>query len=86
MRVKKDETDALLDSAIEGIFEKKGSDVVKVDLRKLENRIADYFIICHGKSTTQVDSIADSVEDSVRINIGEKPFNVEGRKIAIGAA
>lgn len=80
MRVKKDETDALLDSAIEGIFEKKGSDVVKVDLRKLENRIADYFIICHGKSTTQVDSIAESVEDSVRTNIGEKPFNVEGKK------
>lgn len=80
MKVKKDETEALLGSAIEGIFEKKGSDIVKVDLRKLEKRIADYFIICHGKSTTQVDSIAESVEDSVRLNTKERPFHVEGKE------
>jgi ribosome-associated protein len=71
-------TDLLLENVVKGIFEKKGQDVLKVDLRKLENRIADYFVICHGSSVTQVDSLCDSVEDAVRIGTGEKPWHVEG--------
>ena len=47
-------------------------------MRKLENRITDYFVICHGSSRTQVDSISDSVEDTVRKEAGEKPLHVEG--------
>lgn len=78
MRKKKEGTDLLLGSVIKGIFEKKGQDVLKIDLRKLENRITDYFVICHGSSTTQVDSLCDSVEDTVRIESGEKPRHVEG--------
>jgi len=73
-----DGTDLLLESIVKGIFEKKGQDVLKIDLRKLENRITDYFVICHGASTTQVDSLCDSVEDTVRIDSGEKPLHVEG--------
>jgi ribosome-associated protein len=68
----------LLKSVVKGIFEKKGLDVVKIDLRKLESRITDYFVICHGTSVTQVDSICDSVEDIVRKEAGEKPIHVEG--------
>jgi ribosome-associated protein len=68
----------LLKSVVKGIFEKKGLDVVKIDLRKLESRITDYFVICHGTSVTQVDSICDSVEDTVRKEAGEKPIHVEG--------
>jgi ribosome-associated protein len=68
----------LLKSVVKGIFEKKGLDVVKIDLRKLESRITDYFVICHGTSVTQVDSICDSVEDTVRKGAGEKPIHVEG--------
>ncbi len=78
MKVKKDETATLIDSIIEGIFEKKGSGTVKIDMRNLDNRIADYFIICHGKSTTQVDSIVGSVENTVKIKAKEKPLHVEG--------
>jgi ribosome-associated protein len=59
-------------------FEKKGQDVLKIDLRKLENRITDFFIISHGSSTNQVDSLCDSVEDTVRKETGEKPIHVEG--------
>ena len=70
--------EVLLDNIVKGIFEKKGQNVLKIDLRKLETRIADYFIICHGSSTTQVDSICDSVEDTVRLGTGEKPAHVEG--------
>jgi ribosome-associated protein len=78
MKKKSDGTEILLESAIKGIFEKKGQDVLKIDLRKLENRITDYFIICHASSTTQVSSLCDSVEDTVRIDAGEKPIHVEG--------
>ena len=78
MRKKSDGTEILIDSIVKGIFEKKGEDVLKIDLRKLENRITDYFIICQASSKTQVDSISYSVEDVVRKEAGEKPFHVEG--------
>jgi ribosome-associated protein len=78
MKKRSDGAEVLLNSIIKGIFEKKGKDVLKFDLRKLENRITDYFVICHGSSVTQVDSICDSVEDVVRDETGEKPLHVEG--------
>jgi ribosome-associated protein len=78
MKKRSDGADVLLRSVVEGIFEKKGHNILKIDLRKLENRIADYFVICHGSSITQVDSICDSVEDTVKKVAGEKPLHVEG--------
>jgi len=78
MKKRSDGAEVLLNSVIKGIFEKKGKDVLKIDLRRLENRITDYFVICHGSSVTQVDSICDSVEDVVREETGEKPLHVEG--------
>jgi len=80
MKKKADEAALLLKSVFRGIFEKKGHDVVKIDLRGLENRIADYFVICHGTSTTQVEALCDSVEDIVRKETGEKPLHMEGRE------
>jgi ribosome-associated protein len=78
MKKRSEGAEKLLKSVVKGIFEKKGFDVVKIDLRKLENRITDYFVICHGTSVTQVGSICDSVEDTVRKEAGEKPIHVEG--------
>jgi ribosome-associated protein len=78
MKKRSDGPGVLVESVVKGIFEKKGQKVLRVDLRKIENRITDYFIICHGSSKTQVDSISFSVEDTVRKDAGEKPFHVEG--------
>jgi len=78
MKKKQDGTELLLGNIINGIFEKKGQDVLKNDLRKLESRIADFFIICHGSSVNQVDALCDSVEDLVIKETGEKPVHVEG--------
>jgi ribosome-associated protein len=78
MKKRSDGTEDLVNSVVRGIFEKQGLNVLKVDLRKLENRITDYFVICHGNSGTQVSSISDSVEDTVRMETGEKPFHREG--------
>lgn len=65
---------------IKGIKEKKGLEIVRVDLRKINNSISDYFVICHGTSNRQVDAIADSVVDMVRSQIGDRPNTVEGKQ------
>jgi ribosome-associated protein len=78
MKKKSDGAEVLLASVLKGIFEKKGQNVLKIDLRKLENRITDYFVICHASSTTQVGAICDSVDDNVRKEENEKPMHIEG--------
>lgn len=78
MKKKPDGTEILLKGILKGIFEKKGQNVLQIDLRKLENRITDYFVICHGSSTTQVESICDSVEETAREFSGIKPDHIEG--------
>jgi len=78
MRKKTDGTDLLLKAIINGIHEKKGQNVLKIDLRKLENRIADYFVICHASSTTQVSALSDSIDDVVRKEADQKPVHIEG--------
>jgi len=78
MKKRSDGDEVLLRSVVKGIYNKNGQDVLKIDLRRLENRITDYFVICHGTSVTQVDSICNSVEDSARKEAGEKPMHIEG--------
>ena len=68
----------LIDNIIRGIFEKKGERVLKLDFRSIGNSVCDYFIICHGNSATQVDSITESVELQVKKNTGEYPNHREG--------
>ena len=78
MKKKSDGAEVLLASVIKGIFEKKGQNVLKIDLRKLDTRITDYFVICHAPSSTQVSALCDSVDDTVRMETGEKPLHIEG--------
>ena len=73
-----DEASKLIDNILRGIFEKKGERVLKLDFRSLGNSVCDYFIICHGNSITQVDSITESVELQVKKNTGEYPNHREG--------
>ncbi len=62
-----------------GMLEKKASDIVIMDLRKVKNAVADYFIICSGNSDTQIDSIADSVDFEVFKESGQNPWKREGK-------
>lgn len=73
----------LADAIVEGIQEKKGTNIAILDLSKLDNTICQYFVICEGESTTQVDAIADGIEDYVRKQLGDKPNHVEGRENAL---
>ena len=72
------ETKELTNQIIEGIHEKKGHYIVKIDLRGIENILCDFFIICHGDSNTHVKAVYESVEKSVKQNTGERPMSREG--------
>ena len=63
--VKETETEQLIDAIVEGIQRKKGLEIIKIDLTKINHTECKYFIICHGNSSTQVDAIAHSVEETV---------------------
>ena len=73
-----DETKQLLDKIVEGIQEKKGEEIVTVDMSRLENYVCRYFVICQGKSNTHVCAVADSVKDYVREKLRIKPFATDG--------
>lgn len=83
MRKTDKEATLVKDSVVKGLFEKKGEKVALIDLRKIENRVCDYFIISHATSSKQVDSLAWSVEDIVRRETGRKPYHIEGRENCI---
>lgn len=68
----------LVKSVVAGIQEKKGTNIVILDLSEVEYAICDYYVICDGNSSTHVDSVADSVEDTVRKQTGEKALHVDG--------
>jgi ribosome-associated protein len=65
---------------IQAIQEKKGENVISLDLRKIPEAVADFFIICEASSTTQVKAIADSIEEEVKKNCDELPYKDEGRQ------
>jgi ribosome-associated protein len=66
-----------VDGAVKAALDKKASDVVVLDLRNAGG-FTDYFVICTGGNPRQIQAIADSVEDTLRTQHGEKPALVEG--------
>lgn len=70
----------LSELVVQGMLEKKAEDVVVLDLREIKNSIADYFVLCSGNSDTQIDAIADSIENEVIKHIKQKPWKREGRE------
>jgi ribosome-associated protein len=75
---KTDTSDFLTEIIIKGIQDKKGKNIVSLNLKKMEHAVSDYFIVCHGNSNIQVQAIAESVEEEVRKSIGIKPWHREG--------
>jgi ribosome-associated protein len=65
---------------IHAIQEKKGENIVSIDLRKIPEAVADFFVICEASSGTQVKAIADSIEEEVRNSCSELPYKHEGRQ------
>jgi len=70
----------IVDFSIKGIQEKKGLDIVVINLKDIGNAIADYFVICSGNSDTHIDAIANSVEKEVYLNCRQDPWSKEGKQ------
>lgn len=68
----------LLETIIEGIRNRKGQRIVKIDLRKIEEAPVPYMIICEGQSNTQVASIASEIDDFVRTTTHVHPLATAG--------
>jgi ribosome-associated protein len=66
------------EAVIHGIQEKKGNEIVRLDLRNIHSSVADYFVVCHAESSTQVKAIANSVEEEVFKAYGQDPYRKEG--------
>ena len=73
----------LIEKIIEAIQDTKGEDIKLLDLTKIENSAADYFIICSANSNTQVNAIAGNIEKKVRNELKNRPWHVEGTENAM---
>jgi len=71
----------LFKTIINAIQEKKGEKIVSLDLRKIPEAVADFFIICEAGSSTQVKAIADYTEYQVKEIINELPYKSEGQQV-----
>ena len=60
---------------VKGMQELKAEDIVLMDLRSVNNAVADFFVICSGNSDTHIDAIAESVDHEVNKTDGQNPWH-----------
>lgn len=75
-RSKQPQLEQLNHLIVEGIRDKKGKNIVQLDLRKLDAP-ADFFIICEGDSNTHVKAITDSIHRKVKEELETAPSHME---------
>jgi ribosome-associated protein len=68
----------IIKTIIAAIQEKKGTNIISLDLRKIDEAVSDFFIVCEADSQPQVRAIAENVEERVREKCDEKPYHHEG--------
>ncbi len=68
----------LFKTIIKAIQEKKGVNIISLDLRKIHEAVTDFFIICEGTNPQQVRAIGEMVEEQVKKNCEELPYKHEG--------
>ena len=73
-----EQEDLLLDVIIESIKNKKGKEIVSIDLKETENSVCDYFVICHADSTPQVGAIVEEVRSKTKELTGIPADHIEG--------
>ncbi|MCB0697142.1 MAG: ribosome silencing factor [Chitinophagaceae bacterium] len=67
----------LFKSVIKAVQEKKAENIVSLDLKKIDEAVADFFILCEAQSNTQIKAIVDNVEKIVKEDCDELPYHVE---------
>ncbi len=79
MNNKEKNSQLLCDTIVEGMQENKAQDIVILDLRDISSAVTDFFVICSGESSTQVDGITSSVVRHTRKEIQDRPWHTEGK-------
>ena len=72
------EAKTLSQIAVEGLQDKKGVDILRMDLTNVSGAVTDFFVISTGTSDRHVQALANSVADMIEESTGEKPLNKEG--------
>jgi ribosome-associated protein len=70
----------IIKAIIKAIQEKKGENILSLDLRKIPEAVADFFIICEASNQPQIRAISDSIELQVKESCGEFPYHLEGKQ------
>jgi len=70
----------LIKTIINAIQQKKGENIISLDLRKVNEAVADFFIICEASNQPQVRAISDFVEQEIKEKCDEDPYRHEGMK------
>jgi ribosome-associated protein len=68
----------IIKTIIAAIQEKKGNKIISLDLRKINEAVADFFIICEAGSQPQIRAIAENVQEKVKEKCIESPYQYEG--------
>ena len=71
-------SERLRETIVTSIQEKKGQQIIIIDLKKIDNSVCDFFIISHADSGIQVKAIAQNIEDKIRKGLNEKAYHREG--------
>ena len=53
---------------------------MSLDLRKIPEAVADFFVICEANNQPQIRAISDAVEEEVKKKLGEVPYRHEGKQ------
>lgn len=77
-KAQKDYSAELVHAIVKGILEKKGEEIVSINLARIQSTVCDFFVVCHGNSSIHATAIAESVEEAVRKRCGVKPVRREG--------
>ncbi len=76
----------LIETIVTAIQDKKGKDIVTMDLSGFDGAICSHFVVCNADSTAQVAAIADGIEQEVLEKLGEKVWRIEGQQNAFWIA
>ncbi|WP_418990793.1 ribosome silencing factor [Alistipes sp.] len=78
--------DKLIETIVSAIADKKGKNIVSLDLSGFDGAICGRFVVCHADSTTQVGAIAAGIEEKVLDELGEKVWRIEGQQTGLWIA
>lgn len=82
IKQQKTASELLTEAVIRGLQNRKAREIKVLDLTALSGAVADIFVVCHGDSSTHVEGLARSVDETVAEETGENPAHLEGIKNA----